>query len=142
MNIEMTQRPCEPSRIQEMDRPAVRRMIGRRLRVMRVEKQFRTTTELSTAIEKEFGAVVDPRLLYALEMGEGECEVEVWLILAEIYDTDLRELAGRDLRPNRVRNSGTGSDAAGETTLELRRLVPAPSARRLEDMVHGQRVPN
>ena len=83
----------------------VRQQVGRRLRVLRVESQYRTTADLAEAIEARFGARVDSRHLYALEMGQAKAEIELWWMLSEIYETDIRALVGKTSPIARPRRS-------------------------------------
>lgn len=75
-----------------VDPEATRRIVGCRLRGLRAEKGFETAVELSKEIEYKFGAWVDPKMLEAMEVGEARCEIEVWWMLSQIYNTSVRQL--------------------------------------------------
>lgn len=80
--------------ISSNDRRAMRHKAGRRLRRLRVDKGIRTVDELSAELHQRFGADVDANLLHALETGDGECGMDVWLILCELFGVDLNDLGG------------------------------------------------
>lgn len=77
-----------------MDRRSIRHKTGRRLRRLRVNKGIRTTQELAAEIFKNTGAKIAGALLYSLETGDGECGIDVWIILCIFYRCRLDDIAG------------------------------------------------
>ena len=78
--------------ISSNDRRSMRHKAGRRLRRLRVDKGIRTTAELSEELRERFGVDVSSELLHALETGDGECGIDIWMLLCNLYSVGLDEI--------------------------------------------------